>query len=443
MIVLWARKWNRLRNMKYNSSIYNLKIQENDQNVFVFNTYTGALVELEKKLYKTISTTLLDDEEKCDSFDMLLKEGLIKPLQLNEFNRLLLKEQISILSDNDESLTFVIVPTTNCNLRCTYCFQNQLQKNMHMSKEDMYSIINFIESRINSFTKKVHITWFGGEPLIAFDLIVMFSSLMDELIVRKKIKYSASMITNGTLLDLNKIDILIKKCYLSNFQITIDGTEENYCNIKKASPKQFHNLFVSLKYLIKYARVSVRLNCDKNNYDDLKIVAKHIIDFCGINSNLRIYLAKIIDYTCMGNVNNYKQSEFDLKLFEFNKYLAELLNKENFKIKLPKYRKQFCGLVKINNLVIGPNCELYKCEHDIGHQERIIGHIKQGIYCSDYLLDFLKNSPKVECKKCKLFPICLGGCPSHKKNLPKGEGCLFTEKYIIDIVKLYINDGVK
>ncbi len=429
--------------MKYNGSIYNLKIQEDDKNVYIYNTYTGSLVELDKELYTTISTKILDDEKKCESFDLLLKEGLIKPFQLNEFNKLLIKEQMSILSDNCESLTFVIVPTTNCNLRCSYCFQNMIQKNIHMSKEDIHSIIKFIKSRIRSSTKKVHVTWFGGEPLMEFDLIVLFSHLMDQIITKKNIKYSASMITNGTLLDVAKIDVLVNNCHLSNFQITIDGTEKEYCKMKKASPIQFHNLFVSLKYLIKYARVSVRLNCDKNNYDNLKQVAKDIINFCGINSNLRIYLAKIIDYTCMGNEDNYTQSEFDIKLFEFNKYLAELLNKKDFKIRLPIYRKQFCGLVKINNLVIGPSCELYKCEHDIGNQEKIIGNIKQGIFYSDYLLDFLKNSPKDECKKCKLFPICLGGCPSHKTNLPNGEGCLFTEKYITDIVKLYLNDSVK
>lgn len=426
--------------MKYNSSIYNLKIHEDKNNVYIFNTYTGSLVELDKNLYSTISTTILDDEIKCDNFDLLLKEGLIKPFHLNEFNKLLIKEQASVLSDNCESLTFVIVPTTNCNLKCSYCFQSKLQKNMYISKENIYLIINFIESRLKSSTKKLHITWFGGEPLIAFDLIVLFSSLMDEIIIRHKVKYSASMITNGTLLDLNKIDILINKCHLSNFQITIDGTENEYCNIKKATSEQYHKLFKSLKYLIKYARVSVRLNCDKNNYNNLMQVTNDIINYCGISPNLRIYLAKVIDYTCMGNNNYYSQSEFDIKLFEFNKYLSRLLNKPNFKIRLPIYRKQFCGLFKFNNLVIGPNCELYKCEHDIGCSEKVIGNIKQGIFYSDYLLNFLKNNPKDKCKKCKLFPICLGGCPSHKTNLPNGEGCLFTEKYIIDIVKLYLNN---
>lgn len=93
----------------------------------------------------------------------------------------------------------------------------------------------------------------------------------------------------------------------------------------------------------------------------------------------------------------------------------------------------------MNNQVIGPNGEIYKCEHHVGQENKIIGDLVHGLNYSDFLMKFIANEPLEQCKSCKIFPICLGGCPAHKIDLPKGESCFYSELYIKNLMERYVN----
>ena len=90
---------------------------------------------------------------------------------------------------------------------CPYCFEKHRRKKM--SKKVQNDILNFIERTIR-FTKvdKIYITWFGGEPLLAYDVIDSLSQRMIELANKWKIQYSASIVTNGFLLTQKIVDML-------------------------------------------------------------------------------------------------------------------------------------------------------------------------------------------------------------------------------------------
>ena len=422
--------------MKYNESMYNIIITQNNDYVFLYNAYSGAFAKLEKTVYESINDKVVDDSKPCKYFQELLSEGFIKPLHLNEFNRILAYEKMAIYERNDDRLTFVIAPTLACNLHCHYCFEKGYQRDQFMTNEMVKDVLEYINKQIRSNTKYVHINWFGGEPLIAFDIIATLSENLIKDLQEKGIQYSASMITNGVLLTPERVNILSEKYALKKVQITVDGTEEIYCRQKGATPKQFRQVLNNIKEAIKYIHVLIRFNCGKDNYDDILEVTKQIIDYCGVNKNLNLYLAKLVDYSSKCETGYFKQDEFDLKVIEYNQYVSRLLNKE-YKPKLPRYRRSFCGQFKLRNLVIGPKGEFYKCEHDLGREDRIIGNVYQGIFYTDTMMNFLENAVHEQCKECKLFPLCIGGCPSQKRDLKEGQRCWLSIEYIKQLLMRY------
>lgn len=424
--------------MQFNYSFYNIVLKEDERVVFLYNSYSGALCKLEKEVHNFVLNNVLDDNDKCKYFDELLKQGFIKPVDLNEYNKILLTERITILSNPNKSLSYVIAPTLACNLNCDYCFERGYRNGKVMSDELLIDIADYILKRINPDIKEIHIGWFGGEPLIAVDKILKFSEYLIPKLEEMQIKYHSSMISNGVLLTCNIAEVLAKKCALKRVQITVDGTKGIYCTRKHATEKQFDELLENIKSALKYLKISIRLNCDYDNYDDLKTVTKQLIEKCGCNQNLNIYLAKLVDYAGCGGEQFFSQNAFDSKRIEFDKYVCGLQGK-NYEPPIHKYRKAFCGLLKLNNEVIGPEGEIYKCEHHVGQADKVVGNIKYGLNYNDFLMKFIENKPQSQCKDCKIFPICLGGCPAQKLDLPKGEVCFYSEFYIKHLMSKFID----
>ena len=71
-----------------------------------------------------------------------------------------------------KSLRLIIMPTEQCNFRCQYCYESFKFGKMSLEMQD--AIINFVRKNIYKYTE-VHLDWYGGEPLLAFDVIQYIS----------------------------------------------------------------------------------------------------------------------------------------------------------------------------------------------------------------------------------------------------------------------------
>ena len=68
----------------------------------------------------------------------------------------------------EDLLNLIIVPTTACNFACPYCFEPKKSSKV-MTVEVMDGIISFINSHTKA--EDLYLTWYGGEPLLAFNII--------------------------------------------------------------------------------------------------------------------------------------------------------------------------------------------------------------------------------------------------------------------------------
>lgn len=131
---------------------------------------------------------------------------------------------------------FLIV-TEACNLRCRYCVYSGLYPgyrwhgSAHMSVETAKAAIRYyhgLHERIFLPDKIAFINFYGGEPLLRFDLIeecVAFARSLEN----DKVRFSFSTTTNGTLVTPEHVDFFIDNDF--HLVVSLDGPRtEHDCN---------------------------------------------------------------------------------------------------------------------------------------------------------------------------------------------------------------------
>lgn len=429
--------------MKYHLSLYTINAGCDEKKVFLYNTFSGSIIKLNIDEYNKLTTSL--DESKIEHFKELKRQGFIVNEFENEYLKLKVKSREVQQTDLVTTLSYVIAPTLNCNYNCTYCFEskeNRMQKmNIHTSDAIIEFIINQI-SKIKTI-KGVKVTWFGGEPLLAYDLIVDFSEKLIKKLNDLHIDYSSNMITNGLLLNNDKALILSKKCNLKNVQITLDGFADTYSKKKQTKKESFDIVVSNIIKNNNLFKINVRLNTDKTNFEEMKHLSEYLLEQCGLKNKVSIYLAEIRNYNKENACNFYCAGEFIFARNYFNKHLYEnnLINKYKMS-EPPCFEPDFCGIIKKHNYAIGPNGELYKCEHHFGNKNKVVGDIYNGLYYNEEYKNFLEGNNDSQCINCNLNPCCRSDCQAmyecHKKN---GECLIYDD--LLKNLKLYVQEYIK
>lgn len=119
--------------------------------------------------------------------------------------------------------------TWQCNLNCTYCFEAFKRSDRNMSAETAEKILSeefaaFASSEEYRMGGYLKIEFFGGEPLLRFDVI----RHVTEWIARLNLPFRCllSITSNGTLLDAEKQAWFAAHKELIRIVLSVDGTEE-------------------------------------------------------------------------------------------------------------------------------------------------------------------------------------------------------------------------
>lgn len=201
-------------------SKYNL-IDQIEENTVIYNSISGGILILNgeySKLYKTLA-----ENKKFDEIDKGLKENLEKGLMIlsDDIDELeMIKAQNTLQRYNEQSIGFTIAPTLECNFRCPYCYERGRNYNT-MSEEIISATIEFINTNTKN-KENLGITWYGGEPLLAVDII---EKITNGIVDKEKLNYRAALVTNGYLLTKD-IALKLKELNVHDIQITIDGPPE-------------------------------------------------------------------------------------------------------------------------------------------------------------------------------------------------------------------------
>lgn len=126
----------------------------------------------------------------------------------------------------ESSRVVTLMLTWACNLNCSYCFEKYKCANKRMTFAMAKTILNreLSDFKNNGETGILKIEFFGGEPLLEFDVI----KEVTEWIVNGDfgVKYELCVTTNGSLLDEQKMNWFTKYRDYIHIILSVDGSVE-------------------------------------------------------------------------------------------------------------------------------------------------------------------------------------------------------------------------
>ncbi len=358
-------------------------------------------------------------KSKKTEFPILRKLTLLKPKDEIFSKRLTKDIETSKLSN------LHIFLTTDCNLRCIYCFACGGENKNEISTE---SAIEFIKKTIDKNNDKIKISFFaGGEPTLAIDKIKKIIEFITEEYPDKN--FELSIQTNG-IFDEEIREFLIR--HFKNITISCDGIPEIQLK-QRPSPflskkDEIEILENNIKELSKKKAVGVRATLTKASI-------KKIIDSALYFYKLGIRNMHFEPITIAGRALRVG-SEYSTppdtenmidKLIQLNEYseiLSFRLSKGSILPLVSRFSGEFCGACGKNFCLTTDNfiSTCYEVTNfDNSHESEIfiIGKFKKNNqkyeieWYKDRFQTLLKrniyNIPK--CKKCEFRYGCGGYCP--------------------------------
>lgn len=409
-------------------SKYNHLFESEKHGYLLFNAETNAFAKLDKDTYDNLKL-IEEDDDNINKLENDLKEELIKAdILVKDPIHFLYKKRLHYYFNAFDSanLGLAIAPTTHCNFNCSYCYEEN-RKAIYMDKKTENNVIEFIKK--HDRIRNLRITWYGGEPLLGFDSIKRLLKEFKNL-SHAKIN-SHTMTTNGYLLDETK-SVFFKDYPLDTIQITIDGTKEYHDKRRTLAPNNlptFDKIVTNIDKFVFHnpnTRVVIRVNLDNSNKNSfIDIYNEFNKRWKEKGHNVIVTPAFVKDFSSVVD-------DFDLKgcrdilcldKMQIIDFFEELYKTHGLDVKFaPEHTIGGCGATVVNYYVVGPKGELYKCWNDIGNETQIVGYVDSDeITNYELLTRYLAGQTMMdsqECKDCKLFPICDGGCKwARDKNL--------------------------
>lgn len=391
----------------YIPSVYNVGFGNRQFKNIIYNTYSGALVALEYALEDYLP------ENSCDTSitKVLIEQGFFVDEKCDELQRVLVQRNEAIFGMSAVQLHYDIATTLKCQAKCSYCFENTIGMKNTMSQEILTSTIEYIKREVHHYKpKKLHITFFGGEPLVDYDQLLKLGKTIKSFCDISSVDFNSKMITNGIALSYTRAKQLRNQVGLTDVQITLDGLRDTYASIKKIDA--FDKVVENMTEISDVLNVIVRLNISAENVNEMRELIEYLLEKNKLDGKIKIYLAKVertqgcdfSDGICL-NEKHYE----DIRL-QIYKELAQKYKSLSIDDLIPKVRRNYCGLERVNAAVIGPDGKLYKCEKTLGFEDKVIGDVYTGKYYNQNESCFYESLPQ-SCFKCSLLPVCFGGCP--------------------------------
>ena len=412
---------------------------KNDDNYLLIQGARGAFDIVDKSVVKILEQAL-DDTERLNGLEEDIKKVLEKRGYITELSEedefIFIKKLCKGINERGRKhLSITLMPTYNCNFRCEYCFERNLQKNgeewlnKKMSPEIVDAVFGQLVKKKEEGYKLDGIYLFGGEPLLRTnrDIVEYICSKADSLDI------PISCISNGY--DLDEYIDLVKEFKFKYIQITIDGIGEEHDKRRYLLGGQgtYDRIISNIDLALEEGlQIVLRTNVNKKNLN-------------GIDGLIRFYKSK--GWTELKNFSYYFKSTMkcydeigetlsDIELmnklseiylepvsrFQFNSIYHGISEKLIYMLKNNTFapvRSGYCG-ANLGMYTIDPYGDIYPCWDVLAEEENTIGKVdieKQEFIFNDNLENWKgRTVDKLEeCNKCKYMLFCGGGCSAQAK----------------------------
>lgn len=326
-----------------------------------------------------------------------------------------------------ETVTLTVCTTMRCNFDCPYCFE--LHSGEDMSPQVQSDTAALAERMISALqATKLHVIWFGGEPLLAPEVIWSLTERFKELTDRLNIRYTAGIITNGYLLTQELLDRLAESGVGYGI-IALDGVGEVHDRSRhlKGGGGTFAKITDNLRTLRIPFPVSIRHVITEDNLDQMEPLSAYTERLAKESGNPLHYNPD----SCGWN-NATDERGADVRLLHGEEAARLALKRDKYRFTAA--RGGFCGACSLGSVDIDAKGRLYKCWPEMDNLDgRSFGTARDWDpadpintasdpeQLSRYL-DTAVGDLDMECWECRWLPLCAKGCPYYRVNI--GKSCL-------------------
>ncbi|ENY5552461.1 radical SAM protein [Staphylococcus pseudintermedius] len=340
----------------------------------------------------------------------------------------------------EEKLQLIIMPHQNCNFRCAYCYE-KFEKNK-MSEDVQKSLVKYVERKLqdDSKIKMLLVNWFGGEPLLAKDVIYNLSEEFMRICKDKKVKYVSQITSNGYLLNYETFNNLLKYNVLY-YQISLDGDSETHDKHRMLIGGQptynkiLKNLVESKNSRDNF-KITIRMNLGIDNH---KAVPNFIATIKENFDNDKRYDIYFQDIRYWGGEHSMNDLPEEVVYSEFQNAVKKGANICNPKSLFA--RNSSCFAASQNSFIIGVDGLLYKCTIALYDDINKVSTLEKdgSLKLDSAKMNLWVNGGKNDsvCHSCHFSPVCHGdSCPLHriKKKKQPCPTAKYNTKEIINII---------
>jgi len=191
-----------------------------------------------------------------------------------------------------DSLHLVLLPTEACNFRCTYCYEDFALA--RMKPWVARGVKNLIAARAPGLAL-LHLAWFGGEPLLARDLVIELMQHARELArAHPRMQTVSDMTTNGWHLERPLFEQLLE-LGVRRYQISFDGPRELHDRKRRLASGggTFDRIWANLLAMRAVEadfEINVRIHVDRGNAEALPAVLEQCREHFGSDPRFRLRL---------------------------------------------------------------------------------------------------------------------------------------------------------
>lgn len=314
----------------------------------------------------------------------------------------------------------------DCNLACRYCFAEEGEyhgRRALMSFEVGKAALDFLVANSGS-RRNLEVDFFGGEPLLNFDVVKRLVAYGRELEKLHDKKFRFTLTTNGVLLDDEVMEFANQE--MANVVLSIDGRKEVHDKMRP-----FRKGAGSYDLIVpKFQKLAESRNQDR--YYVRGTFTHHNLDF----SKDVLHLADLgfqqisVEPVVAQPEDDYALQEEDVPklLEEYDNLAAEMLKRHregkdfnffHFMIDLeggPCVAKRLSGCGSgTEYLAVTPWGDFYPCHQFVGDEAFLMGNVTDGIQNMDLQKQFKSCNvyAKEKCRQCFARFYCSGGCAAN------------------------------
>lgn len=394
-------------------SRYNLQAPLPDTGkMAIANLYKGTCAEYGpiELYFMSVLDEIADDHP---IIERLAKRGVIA--NFDERAALETMGRAACAAPHGVSLT--ICPTMGCNFDCPYCFEDHFAG--EMTREVQNDVVALAERMLDTAgTANIHVTWFGGEPLLAPDVIEALSARLMTLAEERGGEYHADIITNGYLLTRKNVAML-EAVKVESAQVTIDGIGEVHDATRHLTGggPTFERIVANLREPLAF-RVDIRHNVHEGNHDQIEALKAFVEELAeSSGNNISYYPARV----CSSAVADGRGKQVSLLRGGSDAELGIRQDSQRFAVG----RGHYCGAHSVWSIGVDEKGNLQKCWEAVDKPDISFGTAHDWdpgdplgtANNPDNLTMYLNTAmpiPDDGCRECVWLPACAGGCP-HKR----------------------------